>query len=629
MTSPDRRPLLAVSMFWLLHTIGLVLIVAEPTSLFDARPFLDQDWGLHHTHLVAAEAFWEMNGQLWGYNPFYMAGFPSNTHLDASIKAFELAALFTPGVNTLLAFKLWVFAATSAIPWLCVLAVLGLSNEPRPGWTAALAAGLAVASWWSGFGREMLFYGMIGWPVGCALALVVLSLLARIIRSEKSFSAAHVGWLFGCILLLPVHLQASIMLPLPGLVLLLMSPRRQDPRVWAWAVGGVGLALGVNAFWLGPLFAHFGDENAGRVVASLPVFVSLDVLTFVKDYFTSNNYWSFRETALGNLFRLGLLCMGVAGLARLHRAGRTQLSACLATLVGTIFVLTYFGSLHERVQLLQPLRFKVALDLTLAVCAAFAFEGWPSASARWRSGLTIALCVAILGAFATVASTESTGRMRIHATPIPPVAALVDWLRDEAPRDARILFEESGDETGFVHGGIYLSSFLPSWTGRQLIGGPTNLYADRHAFAELHSGRLFGRDPRSFSDDELKRYLDLYNIGMVVAFHPLTVQRFAHLGDPVVPVRRFGRYVAVFRIDRNASWFLEGQGSVEARLGELSLHDVRPDSESGSIVLKYHWIEGMRAEPPLRLDKTFREDDPIPFIRIEDPPASFRLGTGD
>lgn len=628
MTSPDRRPLLAASLLWLVHTIGLVLIVAEPSSLFDARPFLDQDWGLHHTHLVAAEAFWEMNGQLWGYNPFYMAGFPSNTHLDASIKAFELAALFTPGLDTLLAFKLWVFAATSAIPWLCVLAVLGLSNESRTGWIAALTAALAVATWWTGFGREMLFYGMVGWPVGCALALLVLSLLARVIRSERTFSGAHLAWLFGCILLLPVHLQASIMLPIPGLVLLLTSERRRDPKLWVWAIGGVGLALLVNAFWLVPLFGHFGDENAGRVVASLPVFVSLDAWTFAKDYFTSNNYWSFRETALGNVFRLGLLCIGIAGLVRLHRAGRTSLFACLASLVGSIFVLAYFGSLHERVQLLQPLRFKVALDLTLAVCAAYAFEGWRGASGPWRIATSIALGITIVGALGTIASTESTGRMRIHSTPIPPVAALVEWLREEAPRNARVLFEESGDETGFVHGGIYLSSFLPTWTGRQLIGGPTNLYADRHAFAELHSGRLFGRDPRAFSDPELKRYLDLYNIGMVVAFHPVTVQRFARLGEPVVPLRRFGRYVAIFGIDRDPSWFLEGGGQVEARLGELRIRDVRPDPESGSITLKYHWIEGMRSEPPLLLDKSFREDDPIPFIRIEAPPSNFRIVAG-
>ena len=178
MDSRDRRPLLVASILLIVHTVGLVLILAEPISLLDQRPFLDQDWGLHHTHLISAEAFWRTNAQLWGYSPNYMAGFPSNTHLDASIKAFELAALFTPGVSTLQAFKLWVFMATSSIPWLCLLAVHNfVGRGMRLGWLPVLAAALVTASWWSSLGREMYFYGMVGWPVGSALALLVLSLL--------------------------------------------------------------------------------------------------------------------------------------------------------------------------------------------------------------------------------------------------------------------------------------------------------------------------------------------------------------------------------------------------------------------------------------------------------------------
>jgi hypothetical protein len=394
-----------------------------------------------------------------------------------------------------------------------------------------------------------------------------------------------------------------------------------------WAASGVGFALLANAFWLVPLFDHFADEFAGRVVAALPIFVSNDALTFLKDYLSDNQYWSFRKTISGKLLRLSLLFMGAAGLAQLIRARRLPLAASLATLVVLLFLLTYFGSLAERVQLLQPLRFKLPLDSTLALCAAFGFEGWSSKSLRWRNTMAGALLVGLIGAGLCVSKTEASGRMRIQSEPHPPVAALVDWLRAEAPREGRVLFEESGDETGFVYGGVYLSSFIPSWTGHQLIGGPTNLYADRHAFAELHSGSLFGRDPRNYSNAELRRYLELYNVGTLVAFHPVTIHRFSRLAGLVVPVRRFGR-IAVFRVDQPLSWFLEGEGKVEARLGELILSDVRPSAPDDAVVLKYHWIEGMRAEPPLVLEPVQREGDPIPFIRIAKPPASFKLIVG-
>jgi hypothetical protein len=628
MQARARRPLLVVASIWLLHSVGLVSIVAEPAALLDGRPFLDQDWGLHHSHLVAAESFLRLNGELWGYNPSHMAGYPSNTHLDASIKAFELAALATPVLATTQAFQLEVFAATSAIPILGALACLGLSGRRRLAWPDALAAGLFAVIWWSGYGREMLFYGMVGWPVGAAFALVVLALFARVLDAARPLAPVHVAWLLACALLLPLHLQAAIMLPLPGLVLMLGHPRRRDPVVWGWALGGVAFALVANGFWLAPLFAHFGDENAGRVVAALPVFVSPDAWTFVRDYATGDDHWSFREPSLAHVFRIVLAGLGTAGLVRLARAGRGRLAATLATLVGSLFVMTYFGSLDERVQLLQPLRFKLPLDLALALCIAVAWEDVAALSRRARSAAAAALGVGLIAAAVGIAHTESTGRMRLHSELLPPIAALVDFLRETAPHEGRILFEESGDESGFVYGGVYLSSFLPGWTGHQLIGGPINLYADRHAHAELHSGRLFGRDPRSFSDAELWRDLALYNIGTLVAFDPVTIRRFRALGDRVVPLRRFARRIMVFRVEQPLDWFVEGEGRVDAEIGELRLHDVRPSPETGAIVLKYHWIEGLRAEPPLAIEPVRLGDDPIPFIRIADPPARFRLTVG-
>ena len=51
----------------------------------------------------------------------------------------------------------------------------------------------------------------------------------------------------------------------------------------------------------------------------------------------------------------------------------------------------------------------------------------------------------------------------------------MEWIKQDTPAEGRVLFEESGDETGFVYDGMYLSSFIPHWTGRELIGGPINL----------------------------------------------------------------------------------------------------------------------------------------------------------
>ena len=50
---------------------------------------------------------------LWGYNPLFMAGYPSNTIQDLSIKFFEFAALglATLGLTPIQWFKILAFLA--------------------------------------------------------------------------------------------------------------------------------------------------------------------------------------------------------------------------------------------------------------------------------------------------------------------------------------------------------------------------------------------------------------------------------------------------------------------------------------------------------------------------------------
>src|SRR3954452_1092583 len=147
-------------------------------------------------------------------------------------------------------------------------------------------------------------------------------------------------------------------------------------------------------------------------------------------------------------------------------------------------------------------------------------------------------------------------------------------VQEGTTEHGRVLFEESGDESGFVYDGIYLSSFLPYFAGRQLIGGPINLYNDRHHFAEYHSGRLFKRDIQTLSDEEIRDYLQRYNIGAIVAFDPSSLRRWQNLPGLVRLDERVGP-IHMFRVNQPLSWFFVGQGRVQARLNRLELFDVR------------------------------------------------------
>ncbi len=629
----SHRNLLLVTVLSAVHAVGLVLILEDPAALFDGRPILDQDWGLHFHHLTSLAGFRE-SGRLWGYNPYFMAGYPSNTFQDLSIKFFELAALATPGASPIQAFKGWVFLAAAAVPWLCYLTFVNLFAGGGAAGRAAgsgglVAALLGTAYWWGSLPREMFFYGMVGFPAASYLGWLALSLLKRVVERPlggRRFSALHLAWLAAASILLPVHLQGAVLLLLPGAVLLVAH---RSARGWLWAAAGVAAAVAVNLFWLVPFLSHLGDQAAREVVDRLPLFLSHDPWTWLKDYLTGERYWTFRASRWEKVLRLVLLLLGALGLARLFRRRRALALALLAALV-PLFLLAYFGSFADALAPWQPLRFKVPLDVLLALLAGRAVRPpdrrAPAAARRVAGGL---LVVGLLAAAGSVVATEAAGEMRLQTTIRPPVDRIVDWLAAADPASGRVLFEESGDETGFVYNGMYLSAFLPRWTGHQLIGGPINLYADRHHWAELHSGRLFGRDVATFDDRGLREYLRLYNVAWVVAFDPRTVARLRRLGGLVEPAANAGGIVMA-RVHQPRSWFVRGNGRVRADYDRIECSEV----EGSEVILKYHWVAGLQIssptlqDPPLTIEPVHLLEDPIPFIRIVDPPERFTLSIG-
>ncbi|HKY09150.1 MAG TPA: hypothetical protein VJQ55_12945 [Candidatus Binatia bacterium] len=56
------------------HVVGLACLFSPVTGLINSDPIIEQDWGLHFHHLASLEAYWRNDRQVWGYNPFFMAG---------------------------------------------------------------------------------------------------------------------------------------------------------------------------------------------------------------------------------------------------------------------------------------------------------------------------------------------------------------------------------------------------------------------------------------------------------------------------------------------------------------------------------------------------------------------------
>jgi hypothetical protein len=619
--------LVLTSTVFLAHAVGLMWLFNPIGGLFDTRPLVDQDWGLHFHHLCSLEAFWRQDHKLWGYNPFFMAGYPANTIQDLSIKLFELVAIGLSSISLAPVqwFKLCAFFATASAPWLAFFAArnffFGFATRDTAAATAAL---LATIYWWNSLPREMFFYGMIGFPVACYLSLFGVSLFYRLGAYREKLGAIHLAWLIFAVAILPLHIQSVVIFLPPMIVVLLNAPAPFRRRLLTWAVGAAVLALLINGVWLLPAFDHRGDDVSSAVVEQLPLFASTNPLTFILDYLGPRGFWTFRPSFIEKGFRLAILLLGALGIRRVIQSGQRTLGITLATGVAVLFLIAYFGALAPALKAWQPLRFKVALDLFLVIGAAYAVSQFLIASRNSRSRLIpVVLACGVIAFAINLLQTESTGKLQLRSRLDPQLQRVVDWIAGETPADARLLFEESGDETGFVYDGVYLSSLLPNLTGRQLIGGPINLYNDRHHFAEFHSGRIFQKDIQSLSDSELRSYLRLYNIGAIIAFHPASLQRLGSIPGLVTVEQRIGP-LYLMKVNQPLSWFIAGEGAVKAGFNRLELAQLK----GNEVILKYHWVRGLNAIPSTRIEPVRMADDPIPFIKLTAPPTEVTLRVG-
>jgi hypothetical protein len=616
-----------VAIIFCLHTLGLVLIFSPVTGVINSSPLIDQDWGLHFHHLKSLEAFWRQDHRLWGYNPFFMAGYPSNTIQDLSIKAFEIIALGLSAIgwSPVQWFKYGAFLAMVSIPWLMYFSVRNFFFADKiENLTALAAAFLGTLYWWNSLPREMFFYGMIGFPAAAYLSVLGVSLFYRLAANPANPSWLYVGWLLFAAAIMALHVQSvAIFLP-PMIALLAAQPHLLTRRVLLWIAAAALLSGLVNLPWLIPAIGHRGDDVSAAIVDQLPFFASTNPLTFFLDYLGPQGYWTFRPSFIEKGFRLSLLILGAVGTLRLMRSDSRSLGLMLASGLAFLFLVAYFGALLPVLKPWQPLRFKVPFDLFLVIGAAYCAGRWLDAPAAARSRLTPLLLAGGLLAFVVnLVQTESTGNLQLRSGMTGSLKAITDWIARETPSDARVLFEESGDETGFVYNGAYLSSLIPHLTGRQLIGGPINLYNDRHHFAEFHSGQMFKRDVRMLGDAELRDYLRLYNIGAVVAFHPASIQRLQAIPGLVTTERRIGP-VHLMRVNQPLTWLIAGEGKVEAGLNRLEISGIMGEE----IILKYHWVEGLSTSPPTKVEPVKMLDDPIPFIKLVAPPSSVSLRIG-
>ena len=647
-------------MGWQMLVVVLAAQVWQTTRLFpslgsiwdDTTPVVMVDHAIHEYHGALGASFFKEHATTWGYDPFFMAGYPETPIWDSSSNLAIALNLVGGQAHGFRAYKLGLVA----------VAVLGFVALLVGGRLAGLGVGEVAAAGvlaWVYFWVEqpVMFlrtgiFAFVGAGLGSAL---LLGLCVRVDRQPG-------GWwwwvslgLTGAVLFF-AHVTAPVLVAPGALAFHAVVAKRHG---WRWHLGILGavmVTVVANLIWLVPLWRFRGL----RVGSAL--------------YLVSNSAWFlwdyYRAPSLDARIGLILLILGSVGLVGWWFGGRRAAAAAFGGSIAGLVVLTGFGSLWEPTRTMEPLRFRLVFCLLLTLPAASTLVLVPRWAARRlgdglaaRSALAFALIVGFAGWVRLDSQFfQAAGGWLLHRRPlvvgIPAEARpLVDWIKHETDLSARILFEDQlrlleATDAESTHWTPLLPQLLAP-DARMFIGGLyQTAFIRHHQMAAFGDFQLGDRPIDEWSLAEINSFADRYNLGWVVCWSPLSrftfdrlpgairVGTIPRLGTPGRPpannehernaiIRRAGvetarRYIlegestyAVYRLSRPHSYFLRGRGRlVSVAPNRVELADVEPD-EQGVAVLSLHWLATWKAEPATHLRAEPSPPDPVPFVRID------------
>jgi hypothetical protein len=202
---------------------------------------------------------------------------------------------------------------------------------------------------------------------------------------------------------------------------------------------------------------------------------------------------------------------------------------------------------------------------------------------------------------------------RILARPALPCGNL-GWLLELAKRSdhsARTLCESTDNDAAEITSGfsVLLATHTPV-----LVGSRTDGEAVPWSFA---GGHLSGRPFNDWTDDELARFFERWNVGWILCQSKETAARLGQYASAIrLSLRGVPDGIEVFAIDRKHRFVLKGQGQWLANAdGSITLTDVIPEQGEVIVSLRYHSAWAVAAKPTV-IEAEVDPYDPWPIMRL-------------
>lgn len=581
-------------------------------ELFSAAPLLHID-AAHHWYQIHVAAELAQQGRLVGYDPTFAAGYLGGIPYNTSAKLPALVVAASGGhLNPAVAFKLFSFVAAIVGPLALPLAARSLGLGAG---VAAIVSLFTLILWWASPIHWYHTAGVVAWPVVVLMATwFAAGLIAYVTGRAGTWTAAGMAAL-GCVLFLvhPIFPLAAIiaLIPLTWVFRREIAPRRLPVVL----VVVPAICVGINLPWILAM-----TQASGMAGGQQPYQQVVDINMFWQDML------GLPGQGRGSKFYAVLVFLALWGVVAAREIAAKRLA--LALFIGGLatVLLADVGSAWRAVALVQPNRFGIqgyillllpAAIGVIAMAGALRSSGWMRGAAIASAALSVLAVVFYFNEVRRELSPRTAGHYGFAPPEVRGVGPMSGWalerLRQDTTASARVMFELSHAR---VHDDAHMAGYLAVQSEREFIGGA---YPYTH-FANVWDHWMLGRSLDAMPVAQFQAYLELYNIGWILA-HSEALKRYL-AGVPNVAAVSSREPLALYRVSIEHTFFAQGTGKVRARaVNRIDLADLQGDV----VVLKYHYVPGLRTEPAVPVDGIRLLDDPEPFIRLTKPPGAVRL----
>ncbi len=611
----------------LLHGLYSITALIPFDCLLNGSPVYDDDYAMHLYHCLSAKETLLSFGKTWGYDPFLLAGYPAGILFAADNKAWELLFyVLTFFISDGYAFNFYIILFFLAYPFLVYGAAKNFDLSEKE---ALISIVFSILVFYLTTAIDFVSWGMISFVFASYFAIYVFSVFYKWLSTSRI--KYYLILLIIAPLLMLMHLISPVLVLIPSLIMYLLFIRKLEFKQHFMLFALLALVLFLNSFWLLPIAEFYHQMTYYIYMGDFTPLQSYSLLGPIKVYLLQYMLFPFRPSAeLNNTFIASILLLFAAAgfYITIKQQNKNRLYFSILSGILFLFFISYYGSRVEFFEKLQPMRFLIPLNIFLIIPASrglyyFVQKIIDGKSFKFKMFIVcfsfVVIAVPVLKQLKTIYREKV---YRLSCSFPETIDDVFEWVKTNTDNKGRILLEDSEFDSGHQYYGTHLPALFPHYTQREYLSGPRPYPPFYQGVASFTSGTLFNREIESFSLKELEDYCDLYNIKWVICWSEETIKHFEKYPSFFINKTVINKFY-MYEIKREASFFLKGSGEVKSEVNRLQLNNV--EAEEGEIIIKYHWMNNFKTNPPLQIEEFPVLENPLGFIKVLNPPSSFEI----